>query len=178
MLFFSPGSGPSLPLLLLAFYKLWMRLGAAATHPPSRPRFLCSAARSPGLHCILPLSYGPRGPGPTSVQLTRCTQLGCQVCFHSLPALCQPLSLMRKSARRPQGQCGEPWQLRGDAQGGNSECPAASWGLGTTLGLGSSLRQCLVTNTDHVESRDINTCPLTGYRGGVKGKVLENSSGA
>lgn len=29
MLFCSPGSGPSLPLLLLAFYKLWMRLGAA-----------------------------------------------------------------------------------------------------------------------------------------------------
>lgn len=32
MLFCSPSSGPSLPLLLLAFYKLWMRLGAAV--PP------------------------------------------------------------------------------------------------------------------------------------------------
>lgn len=33
MLFCSPGSSPSLPLLLLAFYKLWMRLGAAV--PPA-----------------------------------------------------------------------------------------------------------------------------------------------
>ena len=34
MLFCSPGSGPSLPLLLLAFYKLWMRLGAAVPRLP------------------------------------------------------------------------------------------------------------------------------------------------
>lgn len=62
MLFCSPGSGPSLPLLLLAFYKLWMRLGAAV------PGFLCSAARSQGLHRILPLSNRAHGVAQTPHQ--------------------------------------------------------------------------------------------------------------
>lgn len=38
MLFCSPGSGPSSPLLLLALHELWMRLGAAGPpFPPQRP---------------------------------------------------------------------------------------------------------------------------------------------
>ena len=47
MLFCSPGSGPSLPLLLLAVYKLWMRLGAAVPRLPLQCRSLPTPASHP-----------------------------------------------------------------------------------------------------------------------------------